>query len=119
MVAAPYIEKQIRNYKTRKNKIRDKNKSKTYHVFEALLRWRQKYGGKHNKPVTKKGQTGKQTHGKKSCHGSKGPFHGNMVRKRKKNTKVFKFFMATIYITELSHNVGTVLDKKVRAVYLN
>ena len=95
MVATLYIEKQIRNYKTGKNKKRDKKKarqSKAYHVFEALLRWRQKYGGKHNKPVTKKDQTGKQTHRKKSCHGSKGPFHGNMVRekKKKKNTHTHK-----------------------------
>ena len=41
MVATPYMEKQIRNYKTGKNKIRDKKskaqQSKTYHVFEAAL----------------------------------------------------------------------------------
>ena len=42
-----------------------------------------KNGGKHNKPVTKKGQTSKQTHRKKSCHGSKGLFHGNMVPEKK------------------------------------
>ena len=96
MVATPYIEKQIRNYKTGKNKIRDKKskarQSKAYHVFETLLCWRQKYGGKHNKPVTKKGQTGKQTHRKKSCHGSKGPFHRNIVREKNTYTYTKELF---------------------------
>ena len=107
MVATPYIEKQIRNYKTRKNKIKDKKarQSKTYHVFEALLCWRQKYGGKHNKPVTKKGQTGKQTHRKKSCHGSKGPFHGNMVQEKKnKNTHTQKNCL-NIFCYDSSHTI--------------
>ena len=91
MVVTPYIEKQRRNYKTGKNKIRDKKskaqQSKTYHVFEALLCWWQKYGEKHNKPMTKKRvrQANKPTE-RNLVMGQKDHFMETWYKKKKTHT---------------------------------
>ena len=56
--------------------------------------WR-KNGGIHNWSLTNKGRTGKETHQKKSCRGSKGPFqsHGKakkIQQKQKQEITIIK-----------------------------
>ena len=46
--------------------------NKTFHVFEALLCWRKMVGSQQT--YDQRVFAGKETHLKKSCHGSKGPF---------------------------------------------
>ena len=49
---------------------------------EALLRWRQKFGGSTTCQRPKRGRTGKQKPPKRNpVAGQKGPFHDDMVRK--------------------------------------
>ena len=51
-------------------------------------------GGRNNKlkdqkGLDQKGQAGKETHQKKSCHGSKGPFQKHMAGQKKKKKKIY------------------------------
>ena len=86
MVATPYIEKQIRNYKTGKNKIRDKKEKRDKARRTMYLR-HCCVGGKNMVGITTSlspkriRQANKPTE-RKSVTGQKGPFHGNMCSDR-------------------------------------
>ena len=82
MVAAPFK----RNQKIKKEMKRKKENEKKKSVIRVICRRccvGGKSGGIHNRSLAKKGLTGKETHPKKSCRGSKGPFHS--YDKEKKN----------------------------------
>ena len=100
--------------KADKKKLKEKKKEGAIHKTQAIRPNHVKHccaGGKCGNTTgcgrrAKCGQTGKQTHLKKSCHGSKGPFLYMIWQKKKKEIKrksdILKNICA-ISNVELSH----------------
>ena len=74
MVAAPFKRNQkIKKEMKRKKENKKKKKRNPSHMSKLLCR--RKMWWDTQQVAGKKGLTGKETHPKKSCRGSKGPFH--------------------------------------------